>query len=223
MGINNFFANLDWSYITKLLYSIIPALICIIIHEMSHSFAAYKLGDNTSETQGRLSLNPLRHIDPIGLIMLVVFRFGWAKPVSVNMYNFRNPKRDMALTALAGPLSNMVLAAFCLLLFGLLWRTLYLSSPGETALNLLHTTAQFSVSLGVFNLIPIPPLDGSKVLFSLLPNSLYSKLMLYERFGMLLLMLIVFTGVLTGPIYSVTSTVFNGLFSIAEFAYKLVS
>ncbi|NLL45369.1 MAG: site-2 protease family protein [Clostridiales bacterium] len=215
--------NMDWSYITNLLYTILPALVCIVIHEMSHSFAAYKLGDRTSEQQGRMSLNPLRHIDPIGLLMLIVFRFGWAKPVSVNMYNFKNPKRDMALTALAGPASNIVLAAFCLLLYGLLWRTLYFSSFGGTVLEFLRTTAYLSVSLGVFNLIPIPPLDGSKVLFSLLPNRLYIKLMMYERYGVLLLMLIVFTGALSEPIYRTSAAVFNSLFEVAEFAHKLVS
>jgi len=223
MGLNQVFSNLDWSYITNLLMSVIPALICIIIHEMSHSFVAYKLGDNTSETQGRLSLNPLRHIDPIGLLMLVVFRFGWAKPVSVNMYNFKKPKRDMALTALAGPLSNIILAALFLLLYGFLWPSLSVSSFGESFLSLVHTTAYLSVSLGVFNLIPIPPLDGSKVLFSLLPNGVYMRLMMYERFGMILLMLVVFTGALSEPIYNATAAVFNGLFPIAEFAYKLVS
>ena len=164
----------------------------------------------------------LRHIDPIGLLMLAVFRFGWAKPVSVNMYNFKKPKRDMAITAFAGPLSNMLLAAFCLFLYGLLWKTLYTSSLGGTLLDLLQITAQLSVSLGVFNLIPIPPLDGSKVLFSLLPNRMYLRIMMYERFGVIFLMLILFSGVLSGPLYRITSAVYGSLFPIAIFAFKLV-
>ncbi|HHU05172.1 MAG TPA: site-2 protease family protein [Clostridiales bacterium] len=222
MGIREVIRNLDWSYLIKLVFSIVPALVCIIVHEISHSFVAYKLGDRTSEMQGRLSLNPLRHIDPIGLLMLAVFRFGWAKPVSVNMYNFKKPKRDMAITAFAGPLSNMLLAAFCLFLYGLLWKTLYTSSLGGTLLDLLQITAQLSVSLGVFNLIPIPPLDGSKVLFSLLPNRMYLRIMMYERFGVIFLMLILFSGVLSGPLYRITSAVYGSLFPIAIFAFKLV-
>lgn len=222
MGIREVIRNLDWSYLIKLVFSIVPALVCIIVHEISHSSVAYKLGDRTSEMQGRLSLNPLRHIDPIGLLMLAVFRFGWAKPVSVNMYNFKKPKRDMAITAFAGPLSNMLLAAFCLFLYGLLWKTLYTSSLGGTLLDLLQITAQLSVSLGVFNLIPIPPLDGSKVLFSLLPNRMYLRIMMYERFGVIFLMLILFSGVLSGPLYRITSAVYGSLFPIAIFAFKLV-
>ena len=112
------FRNLDWSYLTNLVYSIVPALICIIIHEMSHSFVAYKLGDRTSERQGRLSLNPLRHIDPLGLLMLAAFRFGWAKPVSVNMYNFKRPKRDMAITAPPVRFSILSWGGACCFIYG---------------------------------------------------------------------------------------------------------
>jgi len=222
MGIREVFRNLDWSYLINLVYSIVPALACIIIHEMSHSFVAYLLGDRTSELEGRLSLNPLRHIDPLGLLMLAVFRFGWAKPVSVNMYNFRRPKRDMALTALAGPLSNILLASVCMFLYGLLWKSLYSGSVGSIILSLIRTTAYLSVSLGVFNLIPIPPLDGSKVLFSLLPNRLYVRLMMYERFGVILLMLIVFSGVLDVPLGRITAAVYGRLFPIADYAFNLV-
>ena len=153
--------NLDWSYLVDLLVSVIPALLCITVHEMCHGLMAYKLGDNTAATQGRLSLNPLRHIDPMGLLMLVVFKFGWARPVSVDMRNFRHPKRDMALTALAGPVSNVLLACVVLFLRGMLTRALLGSAAGLKVLELLDLTAYLSVCLGIFNLIPIPPLDGS--------------------------------------------------------------
>ena len=101
--------NLNWSVLTDMLLAVIPALICITLHELSHGFVAYKLGDNTAKNMGRLTLNPIKHIDIFGLIMMVVLKFGWAKPVPVNMRNFKNPKRDMAITALAGPLSNVLI------------------------------------------------------------------------------------------------------------------
>ncbi|MBR6312572.1 MAG: site-2 protease family protein, partial [Oscillospiraceae bacterium] len=146
--------NLDWSYLVKLLLSIIPALICISFHEMCHGLASYALGDKTAKTQGRISMNPLRHIDPIGLLMLVIFKFGWARPVSVDMRYFRHPKRDMAITALAGPVSNFVLAVFVLFLRGVLTFWLYERSWGRTVIELLDVTAYLSVGLGIFNFIP---------------------------------------------------------------------
>ena len=155
-------AGLDWSYLTGLALSVIPALICISVHEMAHGLASYMLGDQTAKRQKRISLNPLRHIDPIGLFMLVVFKFGWAKPVSVDMRSFKNPKRDMALTALAGPAANILLACFVLFVRGFLYVPLMRQ---EMILDFFETTAVLSVYLGIFNLIPIPPLDGSKILF----------------------------------------------------------
>ena len=123
--------SLDWSYLTGLLEQIIPAVLCIMIHEICHGAAAYALGDRTAATQGRLSLNPLHHVDWFGLVMLAVFHFGWAKPVSVNMRNFKHPKRDMAITALAGPASNFVLAALTVFLFGLFPWASSTSSPSR--------------------------------------------------------------------------------------------
>ena len=161
--------NLDWSVLTDLLISAVPAMLCISVHEMCHGLAAYKLGDNTAETQGRLSLNPLRHIDLIGLLMLIIFKFGWAKPVMVDSRNFAHPKRDMAITALAGPASNIVLAAIVLFIRGLVTPFLMNSSFGMQIIVLLDSTAYLSVGLGIFNLIPFPPLDGYKILFSFLP------------------------------------------------------
>ena len=169
--LNTVFRNLNWSYLINLLMWVVPALICVSVHEAFHGLASYVLGDKTAKRQKRISLNPLRHIDPIGLIMLVVFRVGWAKPVSVDMRNFKNPKRDMALTALAGPLSNMLLSCLLLFIIGLLFRALIIGAVGKTALAFLRMTATLSMFLGIFNLIPIPPLDGSKILLSFLPDS----------------------------------------------------
>ncbi len=215
--------GLNWSWLLNTLLSVIPAVICITIHELCHGLAALALGDRTAETQRRLSLNPLRHIEPIGLVMLLVFRIGWAKPVPVNMMNFRHPKRGMALTALAGPASNFVLAALALFIRGLLTSWLYGSSFGQTVIDLMDTTAYLSLSLGVFNLIPIPPMDGSKVLFSLLPDRAYLTLMRYERYGMLLIVALMLSGVVSGPLRTVGGFLFEQFFNAARWGFALVN
>jgi Zn-dependent protease len=183
---------------------------------MSHGFAAYLLGDPTAKRAGRLSLNPLKHIDIFGLVMLAVAKFGWAKPVPVNMRNFRRPKLGMAVTALAGPLSNVVLAFVSLLFYyviGIFW----LDAGGAVLywvqLFFLYT-AVLSVGLAVFNVIPIPPLDGSKILFALIPARWYAKLMRYERYGMIALVVIAMTGVLD----STLGVLRDGLLGILDVA-----
>ena len=171
--LQTFFSGLDWSVPLNILLSIIPALVCITLHELSHGFVAWRLGDDTAKRRGRLSLNPLRHIDLTGLLMMALIRFGWARPVPVDMMNFKNPKRGMAITAAAGPASNFLLAFVLMLLFGALWPVLLGSAVGDVFLYFLYTTAFLSVYLGLFNLIPIPPLDGSKIFFSFLPDRAY--------------------------------------------------
>lgn len=211
--------GLDWSYVTNIFLSVVPSLICITFHEVSHGVVAYWLGDTTAKDAGRLTLNPLKHLDWMGLLMMVVFRFGWAKPVPVNMYRFKNPKGGMALTALAGPVSNLLLAAVFLFLYGLLFSAL----GGEgVLLETIYLTAYISVAFAVFNIIPISPLDGSKVLFSLLPAQRYDQLMRYERYGMLLLLALVATGVLGKPLTRATGAVFDWLFVFAEWGYELI-
>lgn len=215
--------NLNWSVLTDMLLAVIPALICITLHELSHGFVAYKLGDNTAKNMGRLTLNPIKHIDIFGLIMMVVLKFGWAKPVPVNMRNFKNPKRDMAITALAGPLSNVLICCVVLFIYGLVYLPCNLAST-EFAGSLLYAvyiTAYLSIALAIFNIIPIPPLDGSKVLFSLMSDESYMKLMRYERYGMLLLLVLIVTDVLGNPLYAVTEFVFDKLFIFAEWGSAL--
>lgn len=182
------FTNLGDTVVIALM-SVIPALLCITIHELAHGFAAYKLGDNTAKDMGRLTLNPIKHIDPIGLLMMLLVRFGWAKPVPVNMHNFNRPKLYMAITALAGPISNIILAAIVMLIFALVFN-LALGSEvfGSIIISFFYNTIFLSIALAVFNLLPIPPLDGSKVLFSLLPEAAYYKLMRYEKFGIIVLL-----------------------------------
>ena len=170
----------------------VPALICITLHELAHGYVAYRLGDDTAKRAGRLTLNPLRHIDIMGLLMMIVFKFGWAKPVPVNMWKFKNPKKGMAITAAAGPIANLLIALVFLFLYGFLFALLH--RPGRSLnwlLEMLYITAYLSVALAIFNIIPIPPLDGSKVLFSCISDRSYTKLMYYERYGMIILLVLV--------------------------------
>jgi len=195
------FGNLN-DFATLALYRIIPALFCITIHELAHGFVASKLGDNTAKSMGRLTLNPIKHIDPIGLLMMLMVGFGWAKPVPVNMYNFKHPKWYMALTALAGPVSNLILAAIVMFILGLISTPLgiirflghdYIVNATEVGI-IIYTVVSFmvflNIALAVFNMLPIPPLDGSKVVLSLLPEKQYFTVMKYERYGMIVLLVI---------------------------------
>ena len=217
--IHTIWNGLDWSYLTDILLSIIPALICITLHELAHGVVANWLGDTTAKDAGRLTLNPIKHLDPMGLVMMVVFRFGWAKPVPVNMYRFKNPRRGMAVTAVAGPLMNVIIAVVFLFLYGLLFRTL----DGEGfVLEMIYLTAYISLSFAIFNILPISPLDGSKVLGAVLPDRQYDMLMRYERYGMLILLALVATGVLGRPLSTVTQTAFDKLFIFAEWGYELI-
>ena len=215
--------GLDWSYLTDILIYVIPALLCITIHETCHGLVAYKLGDPTAKNAGRLSLNPIRHIDWVGLAMMVVFHFGLAKPVPVDMRNFKNPRRGMAVTALAGPVSNLLLAIVALALYGILYYPLLmLGEAGYFLIRLLVTTAYLSTALAVFNLIPISPLDGSKVLYSFLSDEAYYKLMRYERSGMILMIILVATGILGTPLSHVTERVFDVLTNVADWTNALI-
>ncbi len=215
--------GLDWSFVTQTLLSVVPALISITLHEMAHGLVALWLGDTTARDAGRLTLNPLRHIDIWGLLMMVICGFGWAKPVPVNMYNFKNPKRGMALTALAGPAANIIISCLALALYGRVYASLYDSAVGAYVLQMIELTAYLSCALAVFNILPIPPLDGSKVLFSLVSDRTYSWLMRYERYGFLILMALVFFNVISGPLSAATGWVYEKLFSIAQFTFGLVN
>lgn len=217
------FRNLDWSILTNILISVIPALICITLHELSHGFVAYKLGDTTAKDMGRLTLNPIKHIDLFGLVMMIVFKFGWAKPVPVDMRNFKNPKRDMAITGLAGPVSNIIIGCVFLFIYGLIFIPCRTSASAfsSTVIDTVYVTAYLSFALAVFNLLPIPPLDGSKVLFSLLSDSAYLKLMRYERYGMIILLVLVGTGVLGNPLQDWTMFAVNKFSFFADWGFNL--
>ena len=211
----------DFRYLLRILLSVIPSLLCITLHELSHGLVAYRLGDPTAKLAGRLTLNPLKHLDPMGLLMMMVFHVGWAKPVPVNMNRFRNPRRGMALTALAGPASNLLIAAVFLLLYGLCYTPLNKSAAGRYFLEMIDLTAVISIGLAVFNLLPIPPLDGSKILFSFLSEGSYRRLMRYERYISLLLFALVWAGVLGRPLSAAISGVYKALFPLARAGFSL--
>lgn len=177
-------------YIIYLLLSIPVLIISFSLHELSHGLAAYFMGDKTAKYNGRLSLNPLRHIDWFGFLLLLVARIGWAKPVPVNMYNFKDPKKGMAITALAGPLMNIILV-FVSLIFWHLGRNIY--DWNNYVIMFFNISVYNNAALAMFNLLPIPPLDGSKVLFAFLPQKYYFKLMAYEQYGMILILILAFT------------------------------
>lgn len=218
-----FWNGLDWSVLTNILLRVIPALMCITVHELCHGLTAYRLGDDTAKRAGRLTLNPLAHFDPLGTLMMLAVGFGWAKPVPVDMRRFRNPRRDMALTALAGPLSNLLLTALTLFLYGVFALPLYRAGTAlaDFLSDTLVVTAQLSLALALFNLLPVSPLDGSKVLFAFLSDAAYEKLMRYERYGMIVLIVLSLTGVLGGPLSAAVEWCYLRLWPLAELGASL--
>ncbi len=167
----------------------------LTVHEFSHGWVAYMLGDDTAKRMGRLTLNPISHIDPIGMIMLFLVHIGWAKPVPINPYNFKDQKRDMALSAAAGPLSNFIVAIIFSLFFRIITHgnpqmMMYGSLPAQIVTYIIYYTVLINLALGIFNLIPIPPMDGSKILGGFLSDEAYYKYTLQEQRGAQILMII---------------------------------
>ncbi len=185
--------------------------LAITVHECAHGYVAYLLGDRTAKQYGRLSLNPLHHMDVMGVICMLFFGFGWAKPVPVNPQYFKNPKGGMSLVGLAGPLSNFLMAFVFAILFGLLARFFPTADSFVVTFfaNLFMVGIMLNIGLGIFNLIPFPPLDGSKILAYFLPNRWYYQLMQYERYAMPVLLILLAFGVLDKPLAMAQSAIFN--------------
>ena len=193
---------MDFNLIFQYAISALAVLIILSIHEFSHGFVAYKLGDPTAKNMGRLTLNPLKHLDIFGALCMIFFRFGWAKPVPIDIRYFKKPKRDFALVAIAGPLSNFICAFIGAFLYLAFYRfAITVTIPNEFVYNLFYYTLYFlfafhqiNIGLAIFNLIPIPPLDGSRLLSALLPDRLYYKLLRHERKIYLAMILWLFLG-----------------------------
>ena len=208
--------------IISYLLTIPAALIALSVHEFAHAYAAYRLGDPTARSLGRMTINPAKHLDPLGTVCMVLFRFGWAKPVPINPRYFKDPRKGMALSCAAGPLSNLILAVLGALLFKLtllLGNSVLPSFPNEIVYNFFFYLSQFfllfhylNLSLCIFNLIPLPPLDGSRILYVFLPPKWYFGVMKYERTIHIILLVALalgaFTGILSHAIEWLSSLIF---------------
>lgn len=211
------------SFLILTLLSLPIILLSLSLHELSHGFVAWKCGDPTARALGRLTLNPLKHLNPMGALCMLLCGFGWANPVPINSRYFKKPRRDIVLTSLAGPVSNLLLAVIFLLLlrfvgYGWLWQRLYSS---QFTANLayyfvlfLYYGVSMNVSLALFNLFPLPPLDGSRILFALLPPKAYFKIMPYERQITIALMLVLLVTTYFGWFSALVNLILKGLFAL---------
>ena len=199
----------DPSRFFQQLVLLIPAfLIAVTVHELAHGLVADRLGDPTARLQGRITLNPLPHIDPLGAIAFLLAGFGWAKPVPVNAYNLRHPRRDMAWIAAAGPVSNFVVAFLGLIVLVLSQQFLTTAFLADPVRGLLLAVFRFNLALAIFNLIPLPPLDGGHFLPYFLPRASWSTLHQLEQYGPMILLILVMSGAtryVVGPVFSVVS------------------
>jgi len=216
---------LDGKFIEAVIYllsAVVTVFLVLPFHEFAHAFVAKKLGDRTQEYQGRTTLNPFAHIDWIGAGLIVMFGFGWAKPVQVNPFYFKNRKWGMALTALAGPVANVIAALVAMLIsnvfayfFGSMLWCYYVY-------RFLRYLALINVGLAVFNLIPAPPLDGSRILFAVFPDRIYDRIMYYERYLMIIVIVAVVTGVLDKPLSYLDGALYAFLDTVTSWPFSFL-
>ena len=218
--------------IPQILLMLPAVLLSLSVHEAAHGYVAYKLGDPTARNLGILTLNPAKHINPIGFISMLLFSVGWANPVPINTRRFKNPKRDMAISAAAGPISNFCLAIIFAIVLRLVMiptsqilnssNNIYLddliSNPSFIILSLIVTILYLGIALNLnlmfFNLIPLPPLDGSRIAYLFLPTNLYFKIMQYERYIMIAFIVLFATGIIDIPLSTLTGGITNFLYKV---------
>lgn len=206
--------------LTEIIINIPIALIAIIGHELAHAWVSTKLGDPTPRYEGRLTLNPLAHLDPIGTLLMIFTGFGWARPVGVNPMYYKDRKKGMALVAVAGPLSNFVMAFFGILIGSIIMLLgMVLGWSYEVVDMVMYISYLFAfrnLCLMVFNLIPIPPLDGSKILGMFLPNRMYYNMLQYERYALILIMVLSVSNVFSSIIGGGVSIFYNAIIKVIE-------
>lgn len=212
-----FYGQDFWEALISALLIVPTVLISLSLHEAAHAFVANKCGDPTAKALGRLTLNPLKHLDPIGTVMMLLTGYGWAKPVPVNSRYFKNPKRGMALTALAGPMMNFLLGFLGAVAYAFCYRGL-VAHPDS---NLLYAAVLFfnyfsmlNIVYMVFNLIPIPPFDGSRILLLFLPTKWYFSVMKYERIIMMVVLIGFATGLFWSPVAGLSSWILDGIYRL---------
>ena len=193
-------------------------IFCVMpIHEYAHALLAYKLGDETARLKGRLTLNPMAHLNPIGALMILLVGFGYAQPVPVNVRNvkMKNKKLAMGIIALAGPASNLIMAFLSMLIMFIIASVVsYVNTIATAFIYFFQFTAIININLAVFNLLPLPPLDGSRILFAVLPSKYYFGVMKYERYIIIGVMVLLFTGILTTPLSWISDFVYDMFFSV---------